>query len=423
MKRLLLSVTLLLGLALCAFAAIRLWPELREPPPVPGPAFETSPERIEAGRYLVRAGNCLACHTAAGEPEYAGGRRITTPFGDVYSSNLTPDRRTGLGAWTADEFWRALHHGRSKDGRRLSPAFPYTNYTLVSRADSDAMFAYLQSLPAIDKPRVAPRLRFPYNTQAALIVWRALFFTPGTYMPVVTRDAQWNRGAYLVEGLGHCNACHTERNALGAIRLRSNYSGGPIPTLGWDALPLNADLPTDDIEAAELAQLLHAGTAGTRVTSGPMAEVVFHSLQHLRRDDIDAMVIYLRTLPPSTAPSSRPVVRVGDVERKRLQSLGAMVYAQHCQECHGEHGEGQAGRYPSLAGNRLLTSASTTNAIRTVLMGGYGPSTAEHPRPYGMPPYAQRLSADEIAAVLTYTRNSWGNAAPAVSAVEIERRR
>ena len=193
------------------------------------PAAGTTPVAmgVSRGAYLARAGNCMGCHTTRGGTPWAGGRGIDTPFGTVYSGNLTPDAATGLGSWTADDFWRALHDGRSKNGRLLYPAFPYTSYTHVTRADSDALFAYLRTLPAASQPSRAHALRWPYSTQVALYAWRSLYFTPGTPpVNVTAKSAAWNRGAYLVQGLGHCSACHTARNALGG-------SGGQPDLAGW----------------------------------------------------------------------------------------------------------------------------------------------------------------------------------------------
>jgi mono/diheme cytochrome c family protein len=381
-----------------------------------------TPALIEQGRYLAQAGNCVACHTEPGGAPFAGGRRITTPFGDVFSSNLTPDATTGIGAWTTADFWRALHYGKSRDGRRLYPAFPYPNYTRVSRADADALFAYLQSLTPAASAAQPATVRFPYNTQLAQRVWRALYFRPGELAPAPTRSAEWNRGAYLVEGLGHCNACHTARTWLGGTDNAADYSGAAIPTLGWDALPLGRAQPMTDTDAAELAELLKSGTSARNVMTGPMAEVVFHSLQHLRDADIAAIVAYVRTLPGREPRLKRLGPRVGVEERELLVELGAAVYTDHCAECHGDDGLGKPYAYPALAGNRLVTATSANNALRTVLYGGFAPSTAAQPRPHSMPPYAHQLSYREIAAVLTYVRASWGNDAPAVAPVAVRER-
>lgn len=413
-----------LGLALALLLAAGLWlawPELAERD-VEHRELAMSEAQIEAGHYLARAGNCVACHTVQGEPPFSGGRRIRTPFGDVYSTNLTPDEATGLGGWSAEAFYRALHYGKSRNGRRLYPAFPYPNYTRITREDSDAIFAYLQSLAPVSRAQPPPAVRFPYDTQLALMVWRALYFRPGEYRADDDRDAVWNRGAYLVEGLGHCNACHTVRGPLGGIRRAADYSGGPIPMLGWDALPLTFEEPMSEAQIRDMREVLHAGTSRRNVATGPMAEVVFHSLQHLHEDDIVAMVEYIRTLPRAEMPAAPKRAMPSVAEALLLRARGKRIYGRHCADCHGADGEGEPYVYPALAGNRLVSAPSPANAIQTVLLGGYAPSTAAHPRPYGMPSYRHLLSDAEVAAVLTYIRVSWGNDASAVREAEVARR-
>lgn len=404
-----------------AFALWLAWPDLLEPAEIETTPLDLSPERIAEGEYLARAGNCVGCHTAPGGALFAGGRSIRTPFGDVYSTNLTPDPETGIGNWTTADFWRALHHGRSKDGRRLYPAFPYPSYTYVTREDADAIFAYLMSLPPVASPRVEPALRFPYDSRFALQVWRALYFRPAAFEPDAEKDETWNRGAYLVEGLGHCKACHSPRGRLGGIDPDAAYSGGKLPGGGWEAPPLNPSGTMTDAEAAELARLLSTGISKHTAVSGPMAEVVFTSLQHLSEDDIDAIVAYVRTLPAApSAPSSR---RPFSPERYRdVLAAGATIYRERCADCHGRNGEGSPYVYPPLAGNRLVTAPEPTNLIRNVMLGGFPPSTQGNPRPHGMPPFAHQLGAADAAAVLTYIRTSWGNAAPPITAADVERR-
>ncbi|HEU5437171.1 MAG TPA: cytochrome c, partial [Telluria sp.] len=210
---------------LAAWAAIA-WP--REQFIASTPAAVTD-ATIARGAYLARAGDCMACHTARGGAAYAGGRSLQTPFGSIAAPNITPDRDTGIGAWTADDFWRALHNGKSRDGRLLYPAFPYTNYTKVTRPDADALFAFLKTVPAVRQASAGHQLRFPYNTQAALAAWRLLYFKPAVFAADPARSVQWNRGAYLVDGLGHCSACHSSRNAAGAGD--ATLGGGLIPAL------------------------------------------------------------------------------------------------------------------------------------------------------------------------------------------------
>jgi len=416
----------LLALAIAIAAAVGVWIWLQAPDRGWTRSQATSSRQvasagqIDRGRYLVTAGDCVACHTTIGGTPFAGDREVPTPFGSLYSSNLTPDDETGLGQWNADDFWNALHYGRSRDGRRLYPAFPYTNYTLISREDADAMFAYLRTLKPTRQTTTPASLRFPYDTQLALRVWRALYFRPAEFRTDASKSEAWNRGAYLVEGVGHCGACHSGRNWLGGAPKSKQYAGGRIPMLGWDALPLATETPISDDDAAELARLLKGGASKRDVMSGPMAEVVFRSLQHLDDADIAAMVEYLRSLPHREIATESSPYPVPERERKQLASKGESVYRKHCADCHGEDGQGKPYAYPALAGNRLVNAPSPSNAIETMLFGGYGASTALQPQPYGMPPYANVLSNEEIAAVLTYVRAAWGNQASAVSPSAVE---
>ncbi len=379
---------------------------------------------VARGAYLVRAGNCIGCHTTRGGVPYAGGRAIATPFGTVYSSNLTPDAATGLGAWSAAQFWRALHHGRSRDGRLLVPAFPYPNYTRVTRADADAIHAWLRSLAPVAQATPPHALRFPYDSQLALALWRALYFRAAQAEPAVANEAadvaQRKRGAYLVQGLSHCNACHARRNALGASVDPLDLGGGLIPMQHWYApsLAARAEAGVQGWDIAQIVALLRTGSTPQASVAGPMAEVVRDSTQHLTDADLHAMAAYLKALP-EYAPAVPSSVPAGAAD----PALGARLYADHCAACHGERGEGVTGIYPPLAGNRAVTLASPVNAIRSVLEGGFAPSTAGHPRPFGMPPFATVLSNDEIAAVLGHVRGQWGNRAAAPSGLEVGRLR
>jgi mono/diheme cytochrome c family protein len=382
------------------------------------PAGAAAPELLARGAYLARAGNCIGCHTQRGGTPYAGGRGIETPFGTVYASNLTPDAETGLGDWNASHFWRALHNGRSRDGRLLYPAFPYTHYTRVTRADSDALFAFLRSLPAIRAPQRPHALRFPYDSQAALAVWRALYFTPAAHQDDPSRPAEWNRGAYLVRGLGHCSACHAARNALGALRDEAALGGAALPMQDWYAPSLSspAEAGLAAWDTARIVQLLKTGQAPGASVLGPMAEVVLNSTQHLKDADLQAMAAYLRSLPQAPPPQREPVRRDA-----ALMARGQGVYEQRCADCHGDDGRGVAGIYPALAGNRAVTMDSPANVIAAIASGGYPPATPGNPRPFGMPPFGHELTPDDLAAVTTYVRGSWGNDAPQVTPFDLTR--
>ncbi len=380
---------------------------------------------VERGAYLARAGNCAGCHTARGGAEWAGGRGIETPFGVVYAGNLTPDPATGLGDWNASHFWRALHNGRSRDGRLLYPAFPYAHYTRITRADADAIFAFLRTLPPVEQPNPSHALRFPYDSQAALAVWRALYFRPEPWRDDPARDAGWNRGAYLVRGLGHCSACHAPRNAWGATDTALEWSGGLVPMQRWYAPSLASDTEGGVARWSEqdVVRLLRDGVNGHASVLGPMAEVVHRSTQHLSREDLVAMATFLRSLPAAPAPVPSAAAPAPAPVAPRIASLGAAIYADHCADCHGDDGRGSTGAFPPLAGNRALLMANPANVIRVVLSGGFLPSTSGNPRPYGMPPFSHLLTDEQVAAVVTHVRTSWGNQASPVGLTEVLRYR
>ncbi len=405
----------------CALLAAAIAWQLRAdalPPVSSVPA--ASAEQLERGAYLARAGNCMACHTARGGQPYAGGRFIDTPFGRVVAGNLTPDAQTGLGLWSPQAFRRALHEGRSRDGRLLVPAFPYTHTTLLSDADVDALYAHLRQLPPVQQAQPAHALRFPYNTQAALALWQLLQFQPQRFVPDAARTAEWNRGAYLVNGLAHCAACHGSRDPMSG--LRQAFGAAEMPDGRWFAPSLRDPAqgglqhwPTERIVA-----LLRDGTVaddpGHATVMGPMAEVVFDSTQHLRADDLRAVAVYLQDLPVQ----AEPVPEVEPAAPAQM-GLGQRIYKQHCADCHGAQGQGATGAYPPLAGNRAVVMASPVNTVQAIVSGGFAPATAGHPQPYGMPPFRTLLSPAEIAAVASFVRQSWGNRAGAVSSLDVQR--
>ena len=415
---------------------------------------------LEHGAYLAKVGNCAACHTARGGAAFAGGKAISTPFGTVYTSNITPDATTGIGKWSANAFYRALHEGRSADGHLLTPAFPYPNYTHITRADSDDLHAYfMHSVAPVAQPNKAHDLPFPYNTQVALAFWRTLFFekadesnfkntinsivpkainTPATNKNIAlnegvkTENSDIQRGAYLVRGLGHCSACHAERNALGASvndQFGDQFlSGALMPMRDWYAPSLVdpaeagvAHLPRQDVVA-----LLKTSIAPNASMLGPMAEVVAGSTQFWTDADLQATAAYLQSLPQLAVKNSTKSTTF-DKSKPVLFDKGAELFTQHCATCHGEQGQGMRVEgnvaLPALAGNRAITLPNTTNLVRILLAGGYAPSTAGNPRPFGMPPFVHVLNDEDIAAVTTYIRNAWGNQAASVTAADVVRQR
>jgi mono/diheme cytochrome c family protein len=382
----------------------------------------TSPAVIARGEYLARAGDCIACHTVPAGKLFGGGRPMETPFGTLYTPNISSDKATGIGKWSADEFYRMMHTGKSRDGSLLYPAMPFASYTKVTRADSDAIYAYLQSVPPIRQANRPHELRFPFNQRALLIGWRTLYLREGEYQPDTTQSVEWNRGAYLVEGLGHCTMCHTAINALGGNSSSKQFEGGLIPVQNWYApsLTSNKEAGLGDWSLDDIVDLLHSGVSRRGAVYGPMAEVVYDSFQYLSEDDVRAVAVYLKALPArsgetDTAPPNATVSE----EKNRLAPLGQKIYIAQCALCHAAQGQGKLPHFPPLADNQSIQMNSAVNPIRMVLNGGYAPGTAKNPTPYGMPPFAQTLSDEEVAAVVTYIRTAWGNHGAPVSVKEV----
>jgi mono/diheme cytochrome c family protein len=295
---------------------------------------------------------------------------------------------------------------------------PFASYTKVTRTDSDAIFAYLMSVPPVRQQNRPHELRFPFNNRNLLVGWRTLYFKEGEYVVDGTKSDQWNRGAYLVQGLGHCAMCHTAINALGGSSESKAFEGGMIPNQNWYApsLTSNREAGLGDWSLQEIADLLQVGASHRGAVYGPMAEVVYNSLQYISDDDVKAMAVYLKALPPrDSEPPPTSQARLVD---PRAMELGRTTYAKQCAVCHGEEGKGQPPAFPPLAGNQSITMHSPVNSIRMVLNGGYAPGTHKNARPYGMPPFTHILDDDQVAAVVTYIRVAWGNSGTPVTPAE-----
>ena len=375
-------------------------------------AMLRDPAVIAKGHYLAAAGDCVSCHTTRGGEPYAGGRMLPTPFGNIPAPNITPDADTGIGQWTFSDFWRALHEGIGRNGEPLYPAFSYTSFTKVTRDDAIAVFAYLRSLQPIHQSNAPLQLRFPYNERSTLSVWRSMYFKGGMYQIDSSRSASWNRGAYLVQGLGHCNECHAARGAWGGLDGNATLSGGQIPEQDWYAPDLSAQSNggLQGWSKQDIVDVLKTGQASKGAAIGPMADVVANSTQHLHDDDLQAIAEYLLSLPARATPAPTHT----SFDGKSLADRGNAIYVERCADCHGKDGAGVTGIYPPLDGNASVTEPSSINATRVVLLGGFPPITAGNPRPYSMPPYAQLLSDADVAAVVTYMRQAWSNHASAV---------
>jgi mono/diheme cytochrome c family protein len=383
---------------------------------------------FERGEYLVRAANCVSCHTAPGGAVFAGGVSFPTDFGTIYSTNITPDKLTGIGSWTFEQFGDAMRRGVRPDGEHLYPAFPYTNFTKIDDADLHALYSYFMSLKPVSAPPKDNQLSFPYNQRDLLGVWNTLYFDEGRYQPDAKRSDQWNRGAYLVEGLAHCSACHSPRNFLGAEKAAALYTGGVLrevdedrgsvvraaPNLASSAHGLGA-WSEDDI-----AQYLKLGINSRTRLMGTMNEVVLNSTRYLSEADTRAMAVYLKSLPPIGDTGSRP--------SKKVMELGAKQYDIHCGTCHLPTGLGSDATAPPLAGSALAQAPDPSSLISLVINGPRlppeAPTDAWRKRPWqSMTPFAQKLSDEQAAALLSFVRNSWGNQAGAVKPADIDRMR
>jgi mono/diheme cytochrome c family protein len=379
-------------------------------------AMLKDPAVIAKGHYLATTGDCVSCHTERGGKPYAGGRMLPTTFGDIPAPNITPDPDTGMGQWNFGDFWRALHDGVGRNGELLYPAFSYTSFTKVTRSDAIAMFAYLRSLRPIRQPNAPLQLRFPYNQRDILAAWRAMYFKTGVYQADPSKSASWNRGAYLVQGLGHCNECHAVRDAWGGLSATA-LSGGRIPEQDWYApdLSTQSNGGLQGWSKQDIVDVLKTGQSTKGAAIGPMADVVSSSTQYLHDEDLQAIADYLLSLPARTTPAS---MRTG-FDGKSLADRGNAIYTERCADCHGKEGTGVPGVYPPLDGNASVVEPTGINAMRVVLLGGFPPVTAGNPRPYSMPPYAQQLSDADVAAVVTYIRQAWSNRASAVQEREV----
>jgi mono/diheme cytochrome c family protein len=370
---------------------------------------------LDLGRYLVQAGDCQSCHTDANGAPFAGARAIPTPFGIIYSRNITPDTATGIGGWSDEDFYRALHEGISRDGSHLYPAFPYPWYTRLSRVDVAAIKSYLDTVTPVRQIIPPNKLNWPLNWRSLVAVWNKLFFDEGEFHANADKSPEWNRGAYLVEGAGHCSACHSPKNILGAVKKHDAFEGGEgenwlAPDLTGRALDGVSEWSADDITAF----LMTGVNSRTRAT-GPMAEVVELSTSHLNADDAKAIAAYLKDLPngASTAAKETAGTATGN-------SHGRDLYADNCTACHMEKGTGQAGIFPPLKGSAVAQSPDPATAIHLVLSGSHAASTPSNPNRFGMPPFAGKFSDDDVAALLTYVRSAWGNRAGAVSDSQVD---
>ncbi len=375
-------------------------------------------EKIERGRYLVIAGDCAACHTRPdGGAPFAGGRPIETPFGNVVSANITPDKQTGIGAWSDDDFDKAVRQGIAPDGSRLDPAMPYTSYTNLTRDDVNAMHAYLSTIAPVHNEVKSDALPFPFSIRWGMNVWDWVFFNSGTYAPDKSKSAEWNRGAYLVQGPGHCTACHTPKNFAGADKSGEFLQGANLQ--GWFAPDITSDnrRGLGRWSADDIVKYLKTGHNPIAGATGTMSEEIEHASSGMTDSDLKAIATYLKSLPGRN-DEQKPIA-ADDPQMK----AGAAIYRDQCSACHQLNGKGLANLFPSLADSSQARSDDPATPIRIVLQGARSVATKDEPTGPGMPSFAWQLTDQQIAAVLTYIRNTWGSAAPAVSADTVSKSR
>jgi mono/diheme cytochrome c family protein len=373
---------------------------------------------IERGRYLTTVADCVACHTdPESNDQFAGGRPIETPFGKVVAPNITPDLETGIGSWTDAQFDTAVRLGRGPDGERLYPAMPFPYYTRMTAQDVRAIRAYLNTIPAVNHSVKSNQLPFPFNIRAGMAIWDGLYFESGTFQPDPKKSAEWNRGAYLVRGPGHCGACHTPKTVLGGDLKHQTLQGYTIQ--GWFAPNL-----TDDLELGlgrwshdDVVTYLKTGHNRFAGASGPMADEVTHSSSSMSDPDLHAIAVYLKDQPGENA-AAKPIA-ASDPQ----MVAGAAIYRDLCSACHAPDGSGVAYLIPNLARASSVSSREPTSLLRVVIHGAQTVATAREPTAPAMPAFGWQLSDAQIAAVTTYVRNSWGHAAPALSAGDVHKLR
>jgi mono/diheme cytochrome c family protein len=404
-----------------------------------GQGIPDPPEVAQRGAYLARAGDCGACHTAQGGSPFAGGRPIATPIGKIISTNITPDPETGIGRYTANDFVKAMRLGVARDGHHLYPAMPYTSYGRVAMEDLMDLYAYfMQGVEPVAHPNQPTALPWPLSVRSLMAVWNALYLKKGVYRSDPGSSPSWNRGAYLVQGLGHCGGCHTPRGLAGQEKAAENERGrrflSGATQDGWHAPPLRGDSNTG-LQAwsrEEIADFLETGRTERVAALGVMAGVVAKSTQYLTAEDRMAIAEYLKSLPPGasegSASAEEPVRRQpdGSAATQALRAgatgiRGAALYLDNCNACHRSDGSGAKRAFPDLRENEAVNAENPTSLIHIILDGTTMPSTVAAPTAFAMPALGWRLNDREVADVLSFIRSSWGNRASGVSDRQVRR--
>ncbi|NID03571.1 cytochrome c [Luteibacter jiangsuensis] len=429
-KRVLIALPVVLVIGAGAYA----WLNRTDPADGKAPSLAGAPpssDPVARGEYLTRAADCIACHVTPGGKPFAGGLAFKLPFGTIYSSNITPDPDTGIGRYTDEEFVRAVREGIRRDGKHLYPAFPYTSYTELSRADVLAIKAYLFTLPKVRQPNRENDIGFPFNQRWAMGFWNAAFFRSHRFEPDANRSEAWNRGAYLAGALAHCGECHTPRNIGFAMSKGSLLAGETVN--GWRAWNITSDA-THGIGAwpdAAVAQYLSTGHADGRGTAGgPMGEAVDHSLQYLDAADISALVTWLRTVPakegkdPVVVDAGAPGLRASNEllpgSDPSASDMGRQLFAGACASCHQWNGPGRQTPQAGLAGTRGVNDPSGANVVGIILEGV---SMRVRDQDIYMPAFAQTFNDAEVAALANYVVHHFGGKAGTVTPAEVAKRR
>lgn len=387
------------------------------------PAELANASLIERGQYLARAADCVACHTSEGGQPFVGGRPFVLPFGTLYSTNITPDRKTGIGDYSDADWLRALHQGVGRDGTRFYPAMPYAAYTYMTNDDALAIKAYLFSLPAVEAPRRANTLAFPFNQRWLMAFWSGMFNPDKRFEPHTERSAEWNRGAYLAEAMAHCGDCHTPRTLAFSLDNRQKFAGAR--QAGWMAYNISSDKSTGigEWQAKEIAQYLGSGHAPGRGTAdGPMGEAVENSLKYLTPSDISAIAAYVATVP-AVKGENQPAVKTEAASLDHSVSVassvdvrGKEVYEGACASCHGWTGRSPILAYADLVGTRAVNDPTATNLVQIVL-GGSSRESAHGI--LSMPNFGNAYSNTEVAAVANYVTARFGSAPSKVTAEHV----
>jgi mono/diheme cytochrome c family protein len=417
-----------------AFALAQSSPTQSAPPANAGSGMTEAPlappqsAALSRGEYLARAGDCIACHSVPGGKAFAGGLKMGTPLGAIYSTNITPDPETGIGTYSLADFDNAVRHGIAKDGHRLYPAMPYPSYAKITDADLRALYDFfMKEVPAVKQANKPSEIKGVLAMRWPLAIWDWVFADTGVYVADSSHDAQWNRGAYLIEGLEHCGACHTPRGwAFQEEALDSTNAaylqGAELDA--WYAPSLRGELRTGlgGWSQAELADFLKTGHNTKGVAFGSMLDVVNNSTPYLSDDDVNAMAAYLKSLQADTqqAAFTYADATTAALQGGTTEAPGAQIFRGYCSSCHGLDGKGQAPYMPPLAGNPVVQTADPSSLINLVLNGAEPLVVKGTPDAYRMPQYRVQLTDDQIASVLSFVRGGWGNGAGPVTADQVK---